>query len=129
MTMKIYLQLLTALSSLFFSSFLAHAQPTTAPSSDLGAGKVVGLDYFFNHQVKNGKQFHYIWEDTNNSGYSKFGDVWKQYGATLASLPTEPTWKDLAQYSIFIIVNPSTVKTAADHQPNFMTQADADLIA
>jgi unsaturated rhamnogalacturonyl hydrolase len=102
----------------------------TAPSyPQIGAGKVVGLDYFFNHQVKNGEQFHYIWDDTKASGYSKFGDVWKQYGATLASLKTEPTGKDLAQYSIFIIVNPSTVKNAADHQPNFMTQADADVIA
>src|ERR1700691_1045938 len=98
---------------------LAQAAPSYP---QIGAGKIVGLDYFFNHQVKNGKQFHYIWEDTNNSGYSKFGDVWKQYGATLASLPTEPTGKDLAQYSIFIIVNPSTVKNAVDHQPNFMTQ-------
>ena len=105
---------------------LAQTQPT---DTALGAGKVVGLDYYFNHQVKNGAQFHYIWDDTKLSGYSKFGDVWKQYGATLASLPTEPTRKDLDRYSIFIIVNPSTEKNAADHSPNFMTQEDADVIA
>jgi unsaturated rhamnogalacturonyl hydrolase len=113
-------------------SVLLADTPASQPSpADLaiGHGKVVGLDYFFNHQVKNGQQFHYIWDDTKNSGYSKFGDVWKQFGATLASLPTAPTRKDLDQYSIFIIVNPSTEKTAADHKPNFIQSADADTIA
>ena len=52
---------------------------------DLGTrAKVIGLDYYYNHQVRNGrKQFHYIWDDSDrNSGFSKFGDVWKQYGAS-----------------------------------------------
>ena len=79
--------------------------------------------------MKNGTQFHYIWDDTKNSGYSKFAKVWEQYGATVASLPTAPTRKDLDQYSIFIIVNPSTEKTAADHKPNYIQPADADTIA
>jgi unsaturated rhamnogalacturonyl hydrolase len=97
----------------------------TAP----GAGKVIGEDYFYNHQVKNGAQFHYIWEDTANSGYSKFGDVWKQFGATLASVDHAPTRADLDKFSIYLIVNPSTEKTAADHKPNLMNDADASVIA
>jgi unsaturated rhamnogalacturonyl hydrolase len=117
---------------LIASSLSLADTPASQPSpADLaiGHGKVIGLDYFFNHQVKNGQQFHYIWDDTKNSGYSKFGQVWEQYGATLASLPTAPTRKDLDQYSIYIIVNPSTEKTAADHKPNFIQLADADTIA
>src|SRR5579862_5239781 len=64
----------------------------TAPAADpgLGAGKVVGLDHFFNHQVKGGQQFHYVWEDTALSGFSKFGEVWKQFGATTAKLEKAP---------------------------------------
>jgi unsaturated rhamnogalacturonyl hydrolase len=110
------------------------SQPSAATQSSpedlaLGQGKVVGLDYFFNHQEKNGQQFHYIWDDVKSSGYSRFGDIWKQFGASIASLPTEPTRDDLNKYSIFIIVNPSTEKTAADHKPNYIQPEDADTIA
>jgi unsaturated rhamnogalacturonyl hydrolase len=116
-----------ALLSLLVSTSIAGAQATTAPAP--GAGRVIGEDYFFNHQVRNGKQFHYIWDDATINGYSKFGAVWKQYGATLASLPTSPTRADLDHFSVYVIVNPSTVKNAADHQPNFMTSDAADVIA
>jgi unsaturated rhamnogalacturonyl hydrolase len=104
---------------------------TTQPSADenLGQGKVIGLDYYFNHQIKNGEQFHYIWEDKKNSGFSKFGDVFKQYGSTLANLEEAPTRADLDKFSIYIIVNPTPVKTAPDGKPNFIQQADADTIA
>jgi unsaturated rhamnogalacturonyl hydrolase len=104
------------------------SQPSPADLA-IGQGKVVCLDYFFNHQEKNGVQFHYIWDDTKASGYSKFGDVWKQYGATLASLTHAPTRDDLNHYSIYIIVNPSTEKNAADHKPNYIQPADAQTIA
>jgi len=104
---------------------------TTQPAADenLGQGKVVGLDYFFNHQIKAGAQFHYIWEDKKNSGFSKFGDVFKQYGASLAKLEEAPTRADLDKFSIYIIVNPTPVKTAPDGKPNYIQQADADTIA
>jgi unsaturated rhamnogalacturonyl hydrolase len=104
-------------------------EPTAPLDTTIGTGKVVGLDYFYNHQVKNGAQFHYIWEDTALSGYSKFGDVFKQYGATLAKLEKAPTVDDLKHFSVYIIVNPSTVKTAAGGKPNYIQPADADAIA
>jgi unsaturated rhamnogalacturonyl hydrolase len=108
------------------SSALADA-PALLPS--VGTGKVVALDYFFNHQERNGQQFHYIWDDTKNSGYSNFGKVWQQYGATLAKLEKAPTAQDLDGFSVYIIVNPSTEKTAADHKPNYIQPADAEIIA
>jgi len=106
--------------------------PATQPSDadqTIGQGKVVGLDYFFNHQVKNGQQYHYIWDDTKTSGYSKFGQVWEQYGATLAGLGKAPTRDDLNKLSVYIIVNPSTEKSAANHEPNYIQPADADAVA
>src|SRR5205823_1196838 len=106
----------------------AAAKPAAAADEGVGRGKVVGLDYYFNHQVKNGKQFHYVWEDPDNSGYSKFGDVWKQYGATLEKV-RKPTRADLDKLSVYIVVNPSTTKTAADGKPNYVTDEDADVIA
>ncbi|HVM59840.1 MAG TPA: DUF4350 domain-containing protein [Verrucomicrobiae bacterium] len=100
-----------------------------AAQEPLGHGKVVGLDHYFNHQEKDGKPFHYIWEDTANSGYSQFGDVWKQYGATLASLEKAPTVDDLRKFSVYIIVNPNTPAKAAGGKPNYIQPADIDAIA
>jgi unsaturated rhamnogalacturonyl hydrolase len=113
------------LLGLFAKSTVAQ---TPAPSTQPGAGKVVGEDYFFNHQVRNGAQWHYIWDDSTINGYSKFGDVFKSFGATLAHCDHAPTAADLDKYSIYFIVNPSTVKNAAPNQPNYMDQASGDAI-
>lgn len=117
------------LTAIFCVSAVGAA--TTQPSADaeLGRGKIVGLDYFFNHQVHNGTQYHYVWEDTHNSGFSKFGAVWEQYDARLSRVNHAPTRADLNQISIFIIVNPSTAKESPNGQPNFMTDQDAQTIA
>ncbi len=105
--------------------FAAETQPAD-PS--LGAGKVVTLDEFFNHQEKNGKQFHYVWEDTANSGFSKFGDVWKENGAQVEGLHEAPTTEDLKKTSVYIICNPSTAKNAADGKPNYIDEKSIDAI-
>jgi unsaturated rhamnogalacturonyl hydrolase len=131
--MSTILKSCAAILVVLFASARAIAQlPASQPSpadAQIGRGKVVGLDYFFNHQVKSGVQFHYIWDDAKSSGYSQFGKVWERYGATLASLPNAPTRQDLDQFSIYIIVNPSTVKNAADHKPNYIQPNDVDVIA
>ncbi len=93
-----------------------------------GNGKVVGLDVFYNHQVRDGKPFHYIWQDTTDSGYSKFGEVWRQCGATLGELDKAPTLGDLRKVSVYIIVNPNTPAKAADHKPNYIQPADVEAI-
>jgi unsaturated rhamnogalacturonyl hydrolase len=135
--MNTHFRWLAALTILLFASVAANAQygeshggsEPTPFNTDLGKDKVIGLDYFFNHQVKNGEQFHYIWEDTKNSGYSKFGDVWKQSGASLAKVDHAPTADDLSHLSVYIIVNPSTEKNAADNKPNYIDPASIDAIA
>ena len=73
----------------------ALAAETQPADPSLGAGKVVALDEFFNHQEKNGKQFHYVWEDTAASGFSKFGEVWKENGAQISKFDHAPTADDL----------------------------------
>lgn len=96
-----------------------------------GNGKVVGLDYFFNneyHKDKSGKEvrYHYIWEDTANSGYSDIGNMIKTLGAGLAELKTAPTLKSLEKFSIYIIVDPDTPKETA--HPNYIEPADIKVI-
>jgi unsaturated rhamnogalacturonyl hydrolase len=100
-------------------------QPVTAEESQLGKGKIIGLDCFFNHQIRNGQQFHYTWDDIDrNSGFSKFADIWRQFGATPAKLEKAPTLADLSKFSIYIIVNPNNATKAADHKPNFIMPDD-----
>lgn len=105
-----------------------QAAAPTAVDQTVGRGKVVGLDYYYNHQERDGKPFHYIWEDTALSGYSRFGDVWKQYGATLGKLEKAPTVEDLRKFSVYIIVNPNTPAKAASGKPNYIQPADIDAI-
>jgi unsaturated rhamnogalacturonyl hydrolase len=103
------------------STFTRAAAPQ-APDPSLGQGKIVALDQFFNHQEKNGKQFHYVWSDTANTGFSKFGDVWKQNGAQITSFDHAPTADDLKKTSVYIICCPSTEEIAVDHKPNYIEE-------
>jgi unsaturated rhamnogalacturonyl hydrolase len=109
----------------------AATQPAgtqTVADPSVGRAKVVGLDYFYNHQVRNEQPFHYIWEDTAVSGYSKFGEVWQQWGASLGKLEKAPTLPDLRRFSVYIIVNPNTPARAAGGKPNYIQPADVDAI-
>ncbi len=75
--------------------------------------KVVGLDNYFNDEHEKGKdgkehRFHYIWEDTANSGYSKLGKVITNLGAEITELHSAPAKSSLDKLSVYIIVDPDT---------------------
>jgi len=94
--------------------------------------QTVALDYYFNHEMhtdKNGgsQRFHYMWEDTANSGFSIWGNIFKLQGAKLASINTAPTKESLKRAGIYIIVDPDTKKE--NPNPNYISQVDADNIA
>ena len=79
--------------------------------SDDGKGKVVLLDYFFNNERKSGPEnrpirYHYVWEDTANSGFSQLGETLIDLGADVDSLDVAPTADNLAHASIYMIVDP-----------------------
>ena len=92
-----------------------------------GEGKTVGLDYFFNHEMKKDKdgketQFHYIWEDKENSGYSKLAKVITGLGAHVSDVKEAPSQEDLKKLSIYIIVDPDT--TTENPHPNYIETKD-----
>jgi len=66
----------------------------------------VGLDYFFNNEHKNGKRFHYTWEDTTNSGFSELGKMICDIGGSILKVENSPTSQILKKLSIYIIVDP-----------------------
>ncbi len=100
--------------------------------SDLGAGKVVGLDYYYNHELKKDKdgktvQFHYIWEDKENSGFSRLGNIIENLGARIYEVHDAPSENDLNNLSIYIIVDPDT--PAETPQPNYIMDSSITKIA
>ena len=97
---------------------VSHTQPVSNREVLLGASKVVALDYFYNHQMRDGKQVGYIWENTADDGYSQFGELWKSWGATLATLKKAPTSQDLNRFSVYIIVSPCTEINGSGDFPN-----------
>jgi hypothetical protein len=95
---------------------------------NMSAQPVVGVDNWFNRETnaKTGKPFHYLWTDTENSGYSRWGDIFKNRGASLATVE-KPDAAALGKINVYIIVDPDT--TTESKTPNYITAADAKVIA
>jgi unsaturated rhamnogalacturonyl hydrolase len=93
----------------------------TIKNSTTGKGKVIGLDYYYNNEWKDGKQFHYVWEDTLNSGYSELGKIITNYGAAIERVPNAPTSDNLKKLSAYIIVDPDT--PLETEKPNYIEEA------
>ena len=83
-----------------------------------GRSKTVGLDYYYNNEWRDGKRYHYVWEDTTLSGYSELGKIIKGLGAQITSLTDAPTKKSLSNIDIYIIVDPDT--PAETKKPNYI---------
>ena len=101
------------------------------PKQDIGKGKTVLLDNYFNNEWKKdatGKmvRYHYTWQDKTNSGFSMFGDIFNIHGVKTISLQTAPAPSDLKQASIYIVVDPDTKKET--DTPNFIQQKDITTI-
>lgn len=92
----------------------------------------VTLDYYFNHELRKTpggalEQFHYTWEDQQNTGYSIWGKEFVKNGAHLKSLPKEPTKTNLKGTDIYIIADPDTKKETLE--PHYIEEKDVDVIA
>lgn len=88
---------------------------------------VAGLDNWFNHETNasTGKPFHYLWDDTDMSGYSQWGDIFISKGAVLKTLG-KPTPAVLKGIDIYIIVDPDT--TTESSAPNYILPEDIKAI-
>lgn len=86
--------------------------------------KIVGLDNWYNHETnsKTGKIFHYTWEDTQNSGFSQLGDVFKLHGAALKTITSGAGMKNLSGIDVYIIVDPDTI--SENPNPNYIQKED-----
>jgi unsaturated rhamnogalacturonyl hydrolase len=88
--------------------------------------KTIGLDYYFNNEWKDGKQWHYTWEDKSNGGFYELGEIFKQYGAEITSVKTAPSPEALKGINVYIIVDPDT--PAETENPNYIDEASRNSI-
>ena len=110
---------------------LAAAEIDLLPTLPLGKDRTVLLDYYFNnehHKDITGAsvRFHYTWEDQANSGFSMFGEVFRQYGMHTDSLPVAPNAENLKKAAIYVIVDPDDEKESPS--PNYATPADIQAV-
>jgi unsaturated rhamnogalacturonyl hydrolase len=86
------------------------------------------LDDYFNHEVRaDGTIWHYKWEEKNHGGFYLWGQQFESFGAKLDSLSTAPTAANLANASVYIIVDPDTEKETP--KPNFISGTDVKNIS
>ncbi|SJZ36812.1 glycoside hydrolase family 88 protein [Sediminibacterium ginsengisoli] len=100
--------------------------------SGAGNGKTVLLDYYFNNERRKDKdgnnvRFHYTWEDQSNSGFSLWGNIFRNNGAATRALETAPTAAALKQASVYIIVDPDIPKE--NPTPNYIQPQHTSVIA
>jgi lysophospholipase L1-like esterase len=97
----------------------------------VGLGKIVCLDEFYNNEWRNSakgkaERFHYVWEDTTNSGFSVLGGMIVNLGASIDTLCEAPTDQNLNRASLYVIVDPDT-PLETEH-PNYLEQPAIDAI-
>ena len=110
---------------------LAADEIDKLPSLPLGRGRTVLLDYYFNnehHKDITGAsvRYHYTWNDQANSGFSLFGDIFRQYGMRTDTLTLAPTTERLKKASVYIIVDPDNDKDVP--VPNYVNSKEVGSI-
>ena len=97
-----------------------------------GKGKQVLLDGFYNNEWRKdlygfNARRHYTWDDTEHGGISLLGNIYKSYGAKLATLETAPTAHKLKGSAVYMIIDPDGLKD--NKNPNYVTDTDANVVA
>ncbi len=110
---------------------LAANEMEMLPTLSDGRGKTVLLDYYFNHEIKKDLtdktvQWHYVWDEQDNGGYSMFGNIFQKYGVKTKSLAEAPSHGNLKNADIYIIVDPDTEKES--DYPNYIEEKDVKTI-
>ena len=111
---------------------LASNEMEIAARQAIGRGKVVALDYYFNHELKKDSTgqispWHYKWDEMPNSGFFVWGNIFRNFGVHTEALQEAPTLANLKKTDIYIIVDPDTRQEA--EQPNFIEPQHTKAIA
>lgn len=104
---------------------MASTEMDLATGRNLGQGKTVILDRYFNNETKKdfaGRNvpYHYRWDEMPNSGFSLWARIWHGLGMKTAMLDEAPTADNLRKAAIYIIVDPDTKDESAE--PHYIEQ-------
>jgi unsaturated rhamnogalacturonyl hydrolase len=88
-------------------------------------GGLVLLDCYYNNEWRkdstgNLVRYHYLWQDTTNSGYSQLAAIITKAGAAVDTLCQAPTSGALERATIYIIVDPDTPQET--QSPNYLEE-------
>lgn len=113
------------------SFILASNEMDMLAGRNLGLGKTVVLDNFFNNETTTDitgtkVPFHYLWNEMGNNGFSLLGHVFHKYGVKTATLKSAPTAKNLKGASVYIIVDPDSTRETP--VPNYIRQQHINAI-
>lgn len=98
------------------------------PTLTIGKGRTVLLDDYFNSEKKKDitgtlVHWHYKWNEWSNNGFSLLGNIFRSYGVKTETLSDAPTRRNLANASIYLIVDADN--TTDNPIPNYVTAEDA----
>lgn len=101
------------------SFMLASVEMERLANLNLGKGKTVLLDSYFNnelHKDVTGKNipFHYKWDEQDNNGFSFFGQIFNNYGLHNKTLNEAPDDLNLKKAAVYVIVDPDIPKENPD---------------
>ncbi|MDZ7878971.1 MAG: glycoside hydrolase family 88 protein [Saprospiraceae bacterium] len=113
---------------------MASVEMENLANGQVGAGKTVVLDYFFNHEFKKdaktndwtSERFHYTWEGAAHGEFTFLGHIFRNMGAKTDSLAVAPTAENLKNASVYIIVDPDSKKETPT--PNYVESAHVEAI-
>jgi unsaturated rhamnogalacturonyl hydrolase len=111
---------------------LASVEMEIAAENTVGQGETVGLDYYFNHELRKNaftgqsEQWHYTWEERTHGGFWLWGNQLRELGAKTVAVPSAPKAASFKGLNIYIIVDPDTNKESPN--PNYIYPADSKAI-
>ena len=111
---------------------LASVEVEIAGENAVGQGKTVGLDYYFNHEMRKNaftgqpEQWHYTWEERTHGGFWLWGNQLRELGAKTVAMTGAPTAASLKNLSVYVLVDPDTKKESPN--PNYIQPADSKAI-
>ncbi|MBU3743322.1 MAG: hypothetical protein FGM61_02080 [Sediminibacterium sp.] len=99
--------------------------------SATGKNRLFLIDDYFNAEKKidlSGveKSYHYKWDEWHNGGFYMLGDIIESAGLQTSTLSAAPTFDNLQDASIYMIVDPDHL--ADNPNPNYITEAHVQTI-
>lgn len=102
------------------------------PTRKLGNGRSILLDGYFNQEKKLNPstddtiQYHYVWNEEDNNGFSMLKNVFTKYGVHTKFTTTAVTSSALSNADMYMIVDPDWMKE--NPHPNYIETESVEII-